>query len=258
MEKVIEIASKVSTPLGLAGLIAAFVFFVFIQILRKNIFPALTKALSASIIVLIIKMLFILALVAMILGFAGFIVSRTWPDNEGRRPAPEQTVYAGKVFAADTGKAIYYAKVSVEEDQKLPQVQYTDSEGIFRLNVSPGVRSLFIHVEADHYKILDRQVSLPRTGLEQIPLQTTEPPPVEVKNKAGRPTQGHPIRPTQEASGHIARARSLYTQRDYLGAIRECDLALQFDPRNQEALRLKRSICVTMKTLGMVAQNATC
>jgi hypothetical protein len=75
MSSIVEIASKVSTPLALSGLIAAFLFYIFRQILTKNIFPKLSAALSGTIITSIIQNLFILALVAMFLGFAGYVIS---------------------------------------------------------------------------------------------------------------------------------------------------------------------------------------
>ncbi len=50
---------------------------IFRQIIKKNIFPTLTKNLSAGVITLIIKRLSLLALVSMILEFAGFAMSFT-------------------------------------------------------------------------------------------------------------------------------------------------------------------------------------
>ena len=48
MGKIFEIASQVSTPLALAGFFAAVLFFVFRQIVAKNIFPRLTAAIGAD------------------------------------------------------------------------------------------------------------------------------------------------------------------------------------------------------------------
>lgn len=74
MEKIFEIASQVSTPLALAGFFAALVFFIFRQIVAKNIFPRLTATIGADLLKLIIDRLFVLALVAMVLGFVGYVV----------------------------------------------------------------------------------------------------------------------------------------------------------------------------------------
>jgi hypothetical protein len=75
MDNFFEIASKVSTPLGLAGIIAASLFLIAREILKKNIFPALTKNLSSDIIRLLIERFFVLALVSVVLGFLGFALS---------------------------------------------------------------------------------------------------------------------------------------------------------------------------------------
>ncbi len=79
MQEIFEIASNLSTPLALGGFFAAVVFFIFRQILKKNFFPTLTKSHSAEIIKTIIDRLFVLALVAMVLGFAGYILPH--PNN---------------------------------------------------------------------------------------------------------------------------------------------------------------------------------
>src|ERR1041384_1787158 len=73
MEKIIEIASHISTPLALAGLFAAVFFFTVRQIISRNIFPELTAHLSSNIIKLIIERLFVLSLLAMVLGFCGYV-----------------------------------------------------------------------------------------------------------------------------------------------------------------------------------------
>lgn len=82
---IFDIASHVSTPLALAGLFAAAVFFIFRQILAKNIFPQLTAAIGADVLRLVIDRLFLLALVAMVLGFVGYVaplVFRLWHDQD--------------------------------------------------------------------------------------------------------------------------------------------------------------------------------
>lgn len=79
MQEIFEIASRVSTPLALGGFLAAVVFFIFRQILKKDFFPTLAKSASAEIIKTIIDRLFVLALVAMVLGFAGYILPN--PNN---------------------------------------------------------------------------------------------------------------------------------------------------------------------------------
>lgn len=76
MHEIFELASRISTPLALGGFVAAVLFFIFRQILKKNIFPSLTRSASAEVIKVIIDRLFVLALVAMVLGFAGYILPK--------------------------------------------------------------------------------------------------------------------------------------------------------------------------------------
>ena len=75
MSRILEIATNVSTPLMVAGFLAGAFFLILRQILRKDLFPALTRQLSVDIIKLIIERLFTLALVALVLGFAGFVLT---------------------------------------------------------------------------------------------------------------------------------------------------------------------------------------
>lgn len=90
MSAILEIATDVSTPLMVAGFLAGGFFLILRQILRKDLFPALTRQLSADIIKLIIERLFTLALVALVLGFGGFVVTVFVPASEsvseGGRP----------------------------------------------------------------------------------------------------------------------------------------------------------------------------
>lgn len=81
MENIFDIATNISTPLMLAGFFAAAFFFIARQVIKANIFPQLTKQLSGDIIKFIIQRLFILALIAMILGFTGYIFGQFNPDE---------------------------------------------------------------------------------------------------------------------------------------------------------------------------------
>ena len=74
MQEIFQVAAQISTPLTLGGFFAAVVFFIFRQILKKDIFPSLTKNASAEVIKVIVDRLFLLALIAMTLGFAGYVL----------------------------------------------------------------------------------------------------------------------------------------------------------------------------------------
>ncbi len=86
MEKLFEVAASVSTPLALGGFLAAVLFYLFKQILTRDFLRQLTSAHSADVIKLIIDRLFILALIAMVLGFIAYLLVRLLP-----LPPPHQT-----------------------------------------------------------------------------------------------------------------------------------------------------------------------
>jgi hypothetical protein len=75
-KELFEIAANISTPLALSGLFAAILFLILRQIVAANLFPKLNRAVGGDILKMIIERLFLLALVAMILGFAGFIFTK--------------------------------------------------------------------------------------------------------------------------------------------------------------------------------------
>ena len=95
----------------------------------------------------------------------------------------ESIQYAGRVVDADTLKAISGAKVSVET-QGVPPIYYSDSEGIFYLKLPGSAGTARIRVEADGYKKLERNVSLLRTGIEQIPLEPVKNSPPANQNSS--------------------------------------------------------------------------
>lgn len=92
MDKIFDIASRISTPLALAGLISTAVFFILKVLIQKDIFPIQTKKSSATLFKVIIERMFTLAIVALVLGFAGFvIVSLKQGDNHLPSPLPSSS-----------------------------------------------------------------------------------------------------------------------------------------------------------------------
>ena len=83
MNDIFEIATKVSTPLALSGLFATILFFVLRQILAKDIFPKLARTAGADVIKTIVNRLFVLALLAMILGFFGYMLPYVIKEDNG-------------------------------------------------------------------------------------------------------------------------------------------------------------------------------
>jgi hypothetical protein len=72
---IFDIASRVSNPLALSGFLAAAFFLIVNQILgMSQLFREFRTTDAYNVIVLIIKKLFLLALIALIFGFVGYIV----------------------------------------------------------------------------------------------------------------------------------------------------------------------------------------
>lgn len=85
MEELFKIAGLVSTPLALGGLFAVVFSYILKRVLTKTFLTQATSSEhSADIIRRIIDRTFVLSLVAMILGFAAFVI----PSFLGATPAP--------------------------------------------------------------------------------------------------------------------------------------------------------------------------
>ncbi|MEW6235609.1 MAG: SUMF1/EgtB/PvdO family nonheme iron enzyme [Candidatus Omnitrophota bacterium] len=72
MDKILEIASNISTPLGIAGIIACFLSFIIKIIISKPIFPKLSRTGAFDTFKLSIDRLFYLSIIAVVLGFLGY------------------------------------------------------------------------------------------------------------------------------------------------------------------------------------------
>jgi hypothetical protein len=148
MEKIFEIASKVSTPLALAGIVIVALFFVYREIIKKNIFPTLTKNLSSEIIKLLIKCLFVLGLISLILGFASYTVNLfssslhippvyqvhvliTDSDNRPVEDADIISVPDGEHKKTNSGWQIDIPQTAVPKDKKL-NIWAAKDGGIFK------------------------------------------------------------------------------------------------------------------------------
>jgi hypothetical protein len=92
MNSIFDIASKVATPLALAGLFGAILFFTLRRILQAHFVSQVGKNQSAQILLRIINYLFILCLVGMILGFAGYVLRFSRPENNKSKTKAEQIV----------------------------------------------------------------------------------------------------------------------------------------------------------------------
>lgn len=78
---ILEIATKVSTPLALAGVTLAFLYLLYRLLLRSRLLTVLGATHSFRIINRVVTYLFVLALVAIVLAISAFMVTRLVPPN---------------------------------------------------------------------------------------------------------------------------------------------------------------------------------
>ena len=104
----------------------------------------------------------------------------------------EQVRYTGRVINATTQHPIANAKISIET-QGPPQVYYTDTEGVFDLNLSKSIDSARIRAEAEGYELFDRNVAVSRIGIEYVRLS---PIPIPTPNPTATPSATPRKQPT--------------------------------------------------------------
>ncbi|MGH9940033.1 MAG: carboxypeptidase-like regulatory domain-containing protein [Blastocatellia bacterium] len=105
-------------------------------------------------------------LVAIITGVVTLVVAY-W--QFGDKSKPKHTEIAGRVIRSDTKQPISGAKVSVDS-QGMPQVHYTDTEGVYHLVLDSPLQTFHIRVEASGFEVFDRNISITKIGLEDVRL----------------------------------------------------------------------------------------
>ena len=110
--------------------------------------------------------------------------------------------YSGRVTDSLTYKAIPNAKVTVQNSQNGPQIQFTDSEGVFRVTMRE-TSGAHIIVETEGYSRFDGYVSFARTGIEPInlialPSASPTPSPLPSPSLSPRPIRKGWICPAED------------------------------------------------------------
>lgn len=176
MEKVFELATTISTPLGLGGFIGAVMFFVLQRILARNV-GKVTAARALELLLVIVHRLFLLALAAMVLGFLGYVfIHWPWDRTVGSRNSAEIT---GAVKDGKTAAPIRAARVSTSARIPFSTV-YSDSDGVFVLRVPTGNQDTHVklNVSADGYQSQERNVAMGQvTALEFFLTSASVTPP---------------------------------------------------------------------------------
>jgi TIR domain len=141
------------------------------------------------------------AIVALVTAYWQFVYKQAPP------PPPSEAQYAGRVIDSVTQNKIKGAKVSVDT-QGAPQIYHSDTEGVFSITFPSTVNSAHIVVEAQGYERFDRNVTLPRTGVEDIRLTpvapktspTSSPEPTRPRKPVNTRTQDARIKRILESS----------------------------------------------------------
>ena len=109
-------------------------------------------------------------MVSLVIAVAGLVVGFQRLLNSLSSERTDQPVrYAGRVTDANSLKGIQGAKVIVET-KGVPQILYTDADGIFNANLSGSTEPIRIRVETTGYVTLDHHLSTSSAGVEDIRL----------------------------------------------------------------------------------------
>jgi hypothetical protein len=103
MEEVFKALARSSPPLAIAGIISSFLFYGIRECLRRNLIPPIAKRDSRGAIYLIINKLFILSLLALVLGFVAYAVDRYFAyhnqgANESDKVSDDESVSTGSTI----------------------------------------------------------------------------------------------------------------------------------------------------------------
>ena len=177
MDKIFEIAPKVTTPLILAGVVFIAIFLVFREIVRRNKLPALIKTLSPEVIMSIVKGFRLVAVLALLLAFAGYLITalktpttqETYRRPEPIKDEPKEVEYRVRVVDAKTNKLLENARVSITAPG-IDVAGYTNSDGFYGTKLSPSPKSVHLRVTADGYQNYESDPSVAGKNFEDVHL----------------------------------------------------------------------------------------
>jgi hypothetical protein len=152
MEKIFEIATHISTPLALAGLFAAVLFFVFRQILltrNKELSKQQYKQEAVArnkIVLAIINRLFVLALISTLLGFTGWTIQTIY------KPKTTDNIAIVKINVYVDNKPVNGVSVTADN---VRENRTTDIFGMVNLTFDNAshIDSLHLYFKSDEYHI---------------------------------------------------------------------------------------------------------
>jgi hypothetical protein len=139
----------------------------------------------------------IAAIATIVVGYWQFVY------KPAQSSSAETGTYTGRVIDANTQRVIQGAKVSIES-KGVPQVYYTDSEGVFYLKLHEPPEIIRIRVEASNYRVFERNTSLSRSAIEDIRLV-----PADAPSYTPTPTPTPTATPKKSTAGEASKRRSV-------------------------------------------------
>lgn len=114
----------------------------------------------------------LIALLVAIIGAAATIVAaRAHDQTSTAQQAPAQEQFSGIVRNSVTKEFVAGVQITAAADQGTPQVVYSDSHGIFQVQLPAKTTSLSIDLSASGYQPFSVEANPRRTGPEQILLK---------------------------------------------------------------------------------------
>jgi hypothetical protein len=132
MHEIFEIGARIATPLTLAGFFGAVLFCILHFIITSRLIPAVRHFEAAPLLLHIVNKLFVLCLIAMILGFIGYISRSPIQPSQDQptSPSPSKSLTTEKTIATPTpsDKTVFASPVTLGE---VPRVSSAPSQPQF-------------------------------------------------------------------------------------------------------------------------------
>ena len=172
-EKLFSIASKVTKPISLASIIVIVLYIIYKAILGLEVFNTLSEDSSFNLLDGIVNKIFILALVALLLGTLSFLFTQTL-KNRTSAISPSITITGNVYFFS--GHPVEKATVIVEG---IDRRKLTDSSGWFQVEVSPNkswtIRAIYndrVISKSFSPKDFDKPINLTFPKEELLPIES--------------------------------------------------------------------------------------
>ncbi len=130
----------------------------------------------------------ILVGVGTLIGFAKHFLPHPIAAGAAIARNPTERTFSG-VVRRDNGQPISQAHVLAAFDQEVPQLAYSDSNGIFHFQVPSEAKTLRIEITANGFQLKIVDANLHRTGTEEIVLEPLAPMVKQSESTVERPSE---------------------------------------------------------------------